>query len=223
MKLLLSTLVSFLAFAAAAKAADVMTEDVAAPPRYDWSGFYVGLQGGGAWGAATVNDSVDEVEVDLEGGFLGVHGGALWQMNQFVVGLEGEVNYSWADGELDAGGPPGGNFIGSEVAWFGSLNAKAGAALDRVLIYGTGGVAVGGVETSQRVPFLGVAFSERATSVGWTIGAGVDWAMTDKLIVGGQYRYYDFGSENFAPGGAFLARSQDVTLHTVGLRASYKF
>lgn len=222
MKLLLSTFVSLLALSAAATAADVIVEDVAVAAQYDWSGVYVGVQGGYAWGDATIDDDllIDDFDVETDGGFIGAHVSALWQMNQFVFGLEGEVNYGELDEERDTELPVG-NFLGSEIDWFGSVSGKAGVALDRVLIYGTAGVAFADVETNQR--FGALEFSESETSVGWTAGVGVDFAATDRIIVGAQYRYYDFGSEEFEPGAPFTDREQEVDLHTVSLKASYKF
>jgi outer membrane immunogenic protein len=83
-------------------------------------------------------------------------------------------------------------------------------------------LAVGDVETGQ--DFGGGSFSQSETSVGWTAGGGVDYALTDQFVVGAQYRYYDFGSETFdnLPGG-FADRDQDVDLHTLSLKAGYKF
>lgn len=61
------------------------------------------------------------------------------------------------------------------------------------------------------------------TYTGWTIGAGVDYALTDKFVVGAQYRYYDFGSEHYDGSNGFTDRDQDVKLNTVGINLSYKF
>ena len=92
--------------------------------------------------------------------------------------------------------------------------------MDRVLVYGIGGVAFAGIDTSQAA---GSAFSETRTNVGWTVGAGVDYALTDKFVVGAQYRYYDFGSEHYDGSNGFVDRDQDTKLNTVGINLSYKF
>ncbi|TGP39452.1 porin family protein, partial [bacterium M00.F.Ca.ET.230.01.1.1] len=87
-----------------------------------------------------------------------------------VIGAEADLNYASIDGTADAG--PAGTF-GTDVKWFGSINAKAGYAADRVLLYGIGGIAFAGIETSQAA---GTTFARTRTSTGWTLGAGVDYA-----------------------------------------------
>ncbi|WP_292235384.1 outer membrane beta-barrel protein [Mesorhizobium sp.] len=100
------------------------------------------------------------------------------------------------------------------------MNAKAGYAADRLLVYGIGGVAFAGIETSQAA---GTAFAQTRTSTGWTLGAGVDYAFTNNVVVGAQYRYYDFGTEHFDVPDGFTDRDQDVKLQTLGVNFSYKF
>jgi outer membrane immunogenic protein len=153
----------------------------------------------------------------LDGGFVGGHVAGLWQFDQAVVGGEAELNYASIDGAAEAG--PG-NSIGSQIHWFGSVNAKAGFAMDRLLVYGIGGVAFAGIETSQD---SASSFAKTRTNAGWTVGAGVDYALTDKFVVGAQYRYYDFGKEHFDAPDDFLDSNQDVKLHTVGVNLNYKF
>ncbi|WP_292292717.1 outer membrane protein, partial [Mesorhizobium sp.] len=148
---------------------------------------------------------------DLDGGFIGGHVAGLWQFDQAVLGAVADLNYSSVDGAADLGL---GDSAGAELKWFGSVDAKAGYAMDRVLVYGIGGIAFAGIEASRN----GVA--DTRTEVGWTLGAGVDYALTDKFVVGAQYRYFDFRSEHFdIPDD----RDQDVKLHTLGVNLSYKF
>jgi outer membrane immunogenic protein len=211
------TLIAAMA-SAPAFAADVVVEAPLESEAYNWSGVYVGVQGGGGWGDSDIRTEGVEIPVDLDGAFLGGYVAALWQFDKVVAGIEGEVNYSWIDGENEF--QPG-NFFRSEINWFGSVNAKIGLPIDRLLVFATGGVALGELATGQEV--APSSFEEEETSVGWTVGAGADYAVTDQVIVGVQYRYYDFGDESFSPGGGFSDRDQDVTLHTVSLRASYKF
>ncbi|TJW34526.1 MAG: porin family protein, partial [Mesorhizobium sp.] len=175
---------------------------------------------GYGWGPSDISGDdggVFSVSPDVSGGFVGGHVAGLWQFDQAVLGAEAELNYSSIDGTADIG--PG-NTFGTDIKWFGSLNAKAGYAKDRFLVYGTGGIAFAGIETSQDV---GTSFSSTQTSTGWTVGAGVDYALTDQFVVGAQYRYYDFGSEHFDGSDGFTDRDQSVKLNTVGVNLSYKF
>jgi outer membrane immunogenic protein len=205
------------ALATPAFAADPTTDLPMTAPGFDWTGYYAGLQAGPGWGTSDVTGTEGapfSVAPDLDGGFVGGHVAGLWQFDQAVVGAEAELNYSSIDGTVQAG-PAG--VIGTDVQWFGSVNAKGGFAMDRVLIYGLGGLAVAGIETSQD------AFARTRTNVGWTVGAGVDYAMTNNIVVGAQYRYYDFGSEHYDAPDDFPDRDQKLNLNTFSVTFSYKF
>lgn len=201
-------------------AADPTVDVPMTAPGFDWTGYYAGLQAGYGWGQSDISGTEGEpfsVSPDVDGGFVGGHVAGLWQFDQAVIGAEADLNYSAVDGTTEA--EPGNNF-GTDIKWFGSVNAKAGYAMDRVLVYGIGGIAFAGIETSQA---SGSAFSQTRTNVGWTVGAGVDYALTDKFVVGAQYRYYDFGSEHYDGSADFVGRDQDTKLNTVGINLSYKF
>ena len=203
-----------------ARAADMGTDMPMTAPGFDWTGYYAGLQAGYGWGSSDItgNDGGPfSVSPDIKGGFVGGHVAGLWQFDQAVLGAEADLNYASVDGTAGAG--PG-NTFGTDIKWFGSVNAQAGYAMDRLLIYGFGGIAFAGIETSQAA---GTAFAETRTSTGWTIGAGVDYALTNNVVVGAQYRYYDFGKEHFDAPDGFSDRDQDVKLQTLGVNFSYKF
>ncbi|MES0174929.1 outer membrane protein [Mesorhizobium sp. M0006] len=208
-----------IALAAPAFAADPMAVPMT-EPGFDWTGYYAGLQAGYGWGQSDI--SVTEgapfsISPDTDGGFVGGHVAGLWQFDQAVLGAEAELNYSAVDGTAVSGL---GSTFRTDIKWFGSVNAKAGFAMDRVLVYGVGGVAFAGIETSQ---VAGASFAGTRTNIGWTLGAGVDYALTDKFIVGAQYRYYDFGSEHYDVAEPFNDRDQDVKMNAVGINLSYKF
>ena len=208
------------ALAAPAFAADPTVDLPMTAPGFDWTGYYAGLQAGYGWGQSDITGTDGgpfSVTPDINGGFVGGHVAGLWQFDQAVIGAEADLNYASINGTAEAG--PG-NVFGTDIKWFGSVNAKAGYAMDRVLVYGIGGIAFAGIETSQAA---GAAFASTRTSVGWTVGAGVDYALTDQFVLGAQYRYYDFGSEHFDAPDAFVDRDQNVKLNTVGINLSYKF
>ncbi|TGP26421.1 MULTISPECIES: outer membrane protein [unclassified Mesorhizobium] len=203
-----------------ALAADAGADLPMTAPGFDWTGYYAGLQAGYGWGSSDISGTEGEpfgASPDLDGGFVGGHVAGLWQFNQAVIGARAELDYSSMDGSalLDPG-----NTVGTDIKWFGSVNAEAGLAVDRWLIYGVGGVAFAGIETSQ---VAGPSFARTRASAGWTIGAGVDYALSNNIVVGAQYRYYDFGKEHFDAPDDFSDRDQDVKLHTLGVNFSYKF
>jgi outer membrane immunogenic protein len=159
---------------------------VYAPPIFTWTGFYVGVNLGWGWrqnndnGAVFLDPTIGPGLVGLNGTvfFPGIDDNAFtgggqigynYQIGSFVVGLEADIQ------GIDNGGNndvltfvPGAGFAGNFVPgvftndtsdWWGSVRARLGFAIDRVLIYGTGGWA----------------FTDNNS--GWAAGAGVEWAL----------------------------------------------
>jgi outer membrane immunogenic protein len=108
----------------------------------------------------------------------------------------------------------------------GSIRGRLGIAWDRALLYATGGAAFGGFNSFFSSPNGTDTFS--STRVGWTVGGGLEYAVTNNWSVYAEYRYSDFGSSNVAPGpsfnnvgGLFVRRS--YTQNQVQVGFSYKF
>jgi outer membrane immunogenic protein len=244
-KLLLVTAAAVL-FTAPALAADLAPAPVA--PVYmpfDWTGFYVGVHAGYAWGDVdddldhrfedggyTVETAADSVDID---GFIGgAHAGYNVQFGSFVIGLEGDVDFSGADGDEDFSAD-GGDITGNlslDSNWQASIRARAGFAIDRALIYATGGVAFADadLEFDATDGVDEFHFSDSQTFTGWTIGLGAEYAFTDNLIGRLEGRYTDFGDPDFDLGDledAFGADGNDVnvewTQFSILAGISYKF
>lgn len=201
---------ALLVIGSAANAADVIYDVPPAPTApiapvvYDWTGFYVGLQAGYGW--TKVDLPAGFGEEDFDGFTLGAHVGANWQSGAWVFGIEGDINYNWNEntylGAIDVG-----------TDWSGSVRGRVGYAIDRTLIYGTGGFAI----TNGYVD--GAGLDESETLTGWTLGAGVEYAFAENWTGRLEYRYSDYGSDDFGLGlGDF-----DVTEHAVRVGVSYKF
>ena len=75
-------------------------------PAYNWSGFYVGLNGGGGWGHSYWDSSADRI--GLSGGLAGGTAGYNWQIGNAVLGLEGDIDWAHLNGHQCLGGLPGG-------------------------------------------------------------------------------------------------------------------
>ncbi|ATN37417.1 hypothetical protein ACO34A_26990 (plasmid) [Rhizobium sp. ACO-34A] len=195
-----------LAFSAAipAGAADMTFEQPAPQPEYqasstyDWSGFYLGAQGGYTWNRATVLGS----DQDIDSGSAGLHAGYNFQSGNFVYGIENDFNYNFEESD------------NANVEWDASGRGRLGYALDRTLIFATAGVAAAGGKVD--VPGVG---KKDDILIGWTAGGGVEHAFTDNITVRGEYRYSDFGSKDF---GAAIG-DFEANQHKVVLGASYKF
>lgn len=163
-----------------ARAAPPLAPIVAAAPIFTWSGFYVGVNAGWGWrddDNQPVVLSGPGIPAGLTGtlnfdngndGTFGAGGqiGYNYQIGSFVVGAEADIQWINND-DTDAFFVPGAGFTGTFVPgefennadWFGTVRLRAGVAIDRVLIYATGGLA----------------YTEDNT--GWTVGGGVEWAL----------------------------------------------
>jgi len=120
---------------------------------------------------------------------------------------------------------------------FGTVRARLGYAFDRVMIYGTGGLAWGIVDAQQATNFLsppdvGGRTSGDVNHIGWTAGAGIEWAVAPNWTIKGDYLYVDLGEENYAldgttkPGGTVPYTetfATDLSFHTVRVGVNYKF
>jgi outer membrane immunogenic protein len=180
LKALLAALTVTTALGTAAHAADLPVRSappapiVAAAPVFTWTGFYVGVNAGYGWNTNdddVVIPGVGTFEADDEGGFVG--GGQVgynYQIGSFVLGLETDIQYADIGGDTDFGGILDDD---DSDSWFGTVRARAGVAFDRALIYATGGLAYGEVSNGFT--------SSDDVSVGWTIGAGVEYAFTNNL------------------------------------------
>ncbi len=206
------------AFATSADAADIMP--VAAPPPaagvelplFTWTGGYVGLQGGYAWGDASFDPGTGSLDASPDGGMFGGYAGYNWQIGQVVLGVEGDVNAVWNDETVSV---PGGS-VELETDYLASIRGRLGYAWDRVMLYGTGGVAF--TDASATTTINGQNFDMSDTLTGWTVGAGIDYALTDNWVGRVEYRYYDFSNEDFGD-----LSNVDLNFNTVSVGISYKF
>jgi len=197
-------------------------------PIFTWTGIYVGGQVGYAWGrvSGTVqapNAPVATYGYTPEGVIGGAHVGYNYQVNQWVVGIEGSVDGTSLSKSFIPG--PAVNFSTSSDIQ-GSIRGRIGIAWDRALLYATGGAAFGGFNSTFSSPTGTDTFS--TTRVGWTVGGGISYAVTNNWSVYAEYRYSDFGSSTVAPGpsfnnvaGLFVRRS--YTQNQVQVGFSYKF
>lgn len=196
-----------------ALAADVVTEMPPEPvatemvTTFDWTGAYIGLQAGGVWVDGEFKVPGAKASDDFNGGTVGKFVGYNFMFDQVMVGIEGEISYNWNQNTYGTGGNKA--HVGTD--WSGSLRARAGYAFDRALIYVTGGWAM----TNFYVKELGDR--EDRSFNGWTIGAGVDYAVTDSVFVRAEYRFTDYSDRNIQ--GVYV----DLDEHRATLGVGFKF
>jgi outer membrane immunogenic protein len=225
---------------------------VAPIPVFTWTGFYVGVQAGYAWGEndtvlfdrfgpvpfgfGGVNNNV--LGYDMDGFVGGVHAGFNYQVGSLVFGVEGDIEGTGIEGNRTISQTffPGVTITAAsktEIDWQGSLRARVGFAWDRALIYATGGLAIADLSDTYTTSASGfgvtLRFTEKFTDTrwGWTLGAGVEYAFTPNLTGRLEYRYTQFNEyDNVTNGTAFgpgILAQQDPEFHTVRAGISYKF
>jgi outer membrane immunogenic protein len=214
------------------RAAD-MTAPLAAPvvaPVYNWTGFYVGAHAGYGWGRESIHLSPGtpllgpffaagvyprSIASNPDGFIGGIQWGSNWQFNRVVLGLESD--FSWANIKSSEavrtsilGGILVTRTVGEqELEWFGTTRLRAGfLATDHFLIYATGGLANGRVQTtvSHASTLLGVSCppgivpcveaSQSNWKWGWTVGGGIEyaWGRWSAKI---EYLHYALGDQTF--------------------------
>jgi len=187
-----------------------------------WTGCYVGLNAGAVWGRmnddwtpnpAGFPNSAQLSRVQTTGsgsldgtGFTG--GGQIgcnWQMNQLVLGAEADMQYTGLDESRDVTVLLPGVGTGSETyhedfrsRWLSTFRGRLGWLLNPTwLIYGTGGLAVANIESTDTVLLVGGTtntVSGSSTRAGWTVGGGVEWMFAPQWSVKAEYLYVDLGS-----------------------------
>jgi len=178
---------------------------VAAP--FNWSGFYVGLNGGYGWG--TSNWSGGLADFTSSGGLVGGTAGYNLQLGGFVVGFEGDIDASWMKG-TDAT-----SCCEAKNDWFATARARFGFAMDRWMPFLTAGAAFGDVKMSSA---LG---SVTATKTGWTAGGGVEYAFAGAWSAKLEYLYADLGTASC--GAATCGVATDVSFKTNIVRAGVDY
>ncbi|MBR0839586.1 porin family protein [Bradyrhizobium liaoningense] len=229
-KNLLLAAVSLVALSAAAPA---LAADLAARPYtkapamvaaiYDWSGFYIGINGGGGFAHSTwdVVGGAREGSHDATGGTVGGQIGYRWQSGQWVFGVEGQGN--WADFTGDNLSAVFATRNRSKIDAFGLITGQVGYAWNNVLIYVKGGAAV--VDAKYEVQNLagGVLASNTQTRWGGTVGAGLEYGFAQNWSVGVEYNHIFLSDKDvtFALVPSTDRIRQDVDMGLV--RLNYKF
>jgi outer membrane immunogenic protein len=200
---------------------------------YSWTGFYIGAQAGYGWSNSDVTirnadgSLAGRSSADGDGAFGGGFAGYNYQFDGgFVVGAEADINGGDINSDGNAIITPGGRFPGisafSKMDWFGSARLRVGYAFDRFLPFLTGGYAFG----DQKAGFEGLfSASTSDTLSGWTVGAGLEYAITDHILTRIEYRYSDYGSQAGAVSSGGIPGSIDRDFKTNDIRVgvSYKF
>jgi outer membrane immunogenic protein len=178
------------AMAQSASAADMSLPPVyrAPPPAYfTWTGWYIGLNGGGGWGqtshtatfaiagAAPLTTGNFNTGGGLAGGTIGYN----YQLGQWLVGAEADLDWSNIRGTFNGAVPVAGAAfsLSSQLNWLDTTRVRLGWVWDHALFYGTAGAA------------------DTQTRFGWTAGAGVEYAFNNYLSGKVEYMYVNLGTQ----------------------------
>ncbi|MEW9838742.1 outer membrane protein, partial [Mesorhizobium marinum] len=215
----------FLGSASFADTADAVVEEVVVvDTTYNWSGVYVGGQIGYAFDGSAdyVHEGISGFySHDPDGLIGGIYAGYNYQFaNGIVLGGEADIALGDVEDSSVLGLSP--FSARTEVDWMGAVRGRLGYAYDRFLPYVAGGVAFGHYrfeEFSSGNPYG----DHDGSMVGWTIGAGAEYAVTDNWIVRGEYRYTDFDEKHFTANHSGDEYDVDIDIHDFRFGVAYKF
>ena len=186
--------------------------EVYGPTVFSWAGPYVGAQIGYGWGETRGNIKGSRRGIDTDGVIGGLYGGYNAQLTpNFVLGGEADISWSDISGDRNIGGRK----YEARTDWQGTIRARAGAAFDRILVYGTGGIAFAGNNMKKQG-----RGDESQTHVGWTLGAGVEGAITENIVARGEYLYAGYGKEDY---NKINAKGVDLNDSVIRAGVAYKF
>jgi len=251
---LLLAVSTVLGFGATARAADL----VEAPTIYDWSGFYIGgnigygfggddkvgllTDGKGAEPGGILGHDVDIGKLELEGIFGGGQIGFDHQMGKLVLGAVADIEASDVKDDFDSNVKDKFGFDTSvsasdKVDLWGTVRGRVGWAMNRVLVYGTGGLAWGEVNYDVKLKddLEGdkARLSSNSTEIGYALGGGLAWAISDHWSIGGEYLYVNLGKQSLHgkvrfeddndPTGETLTTHPTPDFHSVKAFVNFKF
>jgi outer membrane immunogenic protein len=157
-------------------------------PGYDWTGIYVGINGGYGFGSSNwTSGALSTGSFDTNGGLAGGTIGANFQTGQFVFGIEGDVDWAGISGTSALGVCGATTTCDTKSDWLGTVRGRVGYAFDRVMVYGTAGGAFGNIEAGPS----SAGTLDSSIEFGWTAGAGVEVGITPYLTAKVEYLYVD--------------------------------
>jgi outer membrane immunogenic protein len=216
-----------------------------------WNGPYAGINGGYAWGGSDDLSAVvtccfriitpaafTTAGFDSKGWFGGGQIGYNWRpagaggykdgpaYGNFVFGVEADIQGA----DITGSGTVSGTTPGSTTAvaqtsldWFGTVRARLGYAIDNVLLYGTGGLAFGGVHDKLIYPGTTVAADATATRTAFAAGGGVEYAFNPAWSAKVEYLYFDLGDVTLKSGNGLATAVFEHEYNAVRAGVNYHF
>ncbi len=207
----------------------------AAQAPFDWNGYYIGANAGYAWGRTVGTDIGDNAGVSWRNlgerfpnradGFTGgVQAGYNMQYGSLVWGLEADFGYLGLKGAGQWDAFP--DFIHTDASLAATFRGRIGVAQHNSLFYFTGGAILADLNNSVRLNSSQWVTNSTGLQWGWTVGAGIEWALNPQWSLKTEYLYFNFGKEtvtadNCGVGFCNFATETAGSLVRVGL--NYRF
>jgi outer membrane immunogenic protein len=180
---------------------------------YNWTGFYIGINGGGGFGRSQWDSTGS---FNTSGGLVGGTVGYNYQFGQGVVGLEGDIDWANINGTTNTACPFG---CKTSDHWLSTVRGRLGYAADRFMPFITGGAAFGDIRASTP-GFAGA----NQTNAGWTVGAGLEFAIAGNWTAKAEYLYVNLGKLNCGIScGALVTDNVSFTTNIVRAGVNYRF
>jgi outer membrane immunogenic protein len=245
-----------------AMAADLPVKAAPIVPIYDWSGFYIGINGGYSFGRSETDFTfpgtgfpVVSGRFNVNGALAGGQAGYNWQVNpKLVVGVEGDLQWARQSGTLEIADGPfcttlpaaapvtvcngASAVLEQRLNWFGTGRVRLGVLpADYLLLYATGGVAVGEFENNASVAAvttvngvvtaaLTAAGSANNNRIGWVVGGGMEFVLRGPWTAKFEYLFVDYGtfSNTYTLAGVpVLTTSTHMIDNVLRLGLNYRF
>ncbi len=192
MKRLLLASAAFAALTTASFAADLSAAPIEEVDT--WSGFYVGLQGGFAFGNLSVDDVAgspptpgDELySSDIEGPFGGAYYGTNWQFDNFVVGIDGSVSFASIEDQNDLHDDANPDVT---IEAFSASRLRLGYAFDNFMIFAAGGFSLAKANVDDSID------DDDAWLKGFTVGGGIEAKFAENWSARVEYMFIHYGTE----------------------------
>ena len=234
----------------------------AAVKAFSWTGCYIGANAG--WGRAdydlsstgvgNINANAEAVMAVVGSGSMSNDGftgggqiGCNWQLNSpWVIGVEGDIDWTDASASRDTGLVPVNAFSGRSIDdvkmnWVSTIRGRVGWAFDRVLVYGTVGAAFTSLDITKNFSWTFIdgctllngvndchVGGTNSTLWGWTVGGGAEWAFDNHWSVKAEYLWMEFQDATYYTTNAnipnqFANHSVSPTYQRAVVGINYKF
>ena len=174
-------------------------------PANNWTGAYVGITGGYAWGTTDYTSPYSDGSIDSKGWNVGGQLGYDWQLsNNFVFGVVGDLAWLDVNGSTlveENSDPVNTSYAKANIDMLATARIRVGYAIDNILVYATGGAAY--AQTKVTVTALAgnddnyADWKDSKNILGWAIGGGLEYKVSKNASFGVEYLHVNLGSEHY--------------------------